>query len=173
MLVTARAEQNGGYSFDKFDKLSTVWYDTVMWYITSGTLQGVSGKEKIHEAFFELYDSWVQQTGRHPDLGILGAASKYGFNYTPANTTFFMPECYLFEDKRIPKMSHDFDSPYDYFASLFDGLPDVEKALTLVTTPQDDILNDGLIDAPNSREDYWDDTIEVPEEFFLNEPSEK
>ena len=140
-----------------------------MWYITSGVLQGVSGKERMAEGFIELYDAWVQSTGHHPDLGVLGAASKDSFSYSPENTFFFLPEWVLFEGKRIPRMSHDFESPQDHMASLFEeGLPDLDTALGIVRSPQDAILDENIIDAPNSREDVWEDVIEVPEDYWNN-----
>lgn len=135
-----------------------------MWHITSGEIQGISGKECLHEAFVDLFDAWISQTGHFPDLGVLGVGSEEGFQYTPENTEFFLTEWALFGAKRIPKMSHGFDSPQEQFLSIFNKIPDLDEALEF-TKRQDAILDENSIDAPNSREDEWADVIEVPDDY--------
>lgn len=136
-----------------------------MWYIKSGALQGVSGRDALNEAFIELFDLWVAQTGHFPDLGVLGAASQESFDFAPHNSTFFITEWMLFNGKRIPKMSHEFESPQEHMASLFEKWPELDDALALVEHGQDEVLEADIIDAPNSREDFWDDIIDVPDDY--------
>lgn len=140
-----------------------------MWYIKSGQLEGISEQESMIDAFVELFDSWIKQTGHFPDLGILGVGSTESFEYTPTGSFFFLTEWLLFETGRIPKMSHGFENAHEHMLSLFDeGLPDAQKAWRIVNAGQDEILSASVIDAPNSREDYWDDTIDVPENYQFN-----
>jgi hypothetical protein len=137
-----------------------------MWYIESGALKAVSYKRTLGEAFIEAFDSYVNTTGHFPDLGVLGAASVQGFDFKPESTIFFITEWALFNAKRIPRMSHDFADVNEHMASLFeDNLPGLEEIKALVSHPQDEILDAEEIDAPNSREDFWDDTIEVPDDY--------
>jgi len=135
-----------------------------MWYISSGELRGISGRVHLHEAFLDIFDTWVKQVGRFPDLGVLAAASREGFNFNENNTSFVLTEWLLFQSKRIPRMSHEFPTPQEHFLSLFQKIPDLGDALAL-TSRQDAVLDDDTIDAPNSREDVWDDTIEVPDDY--------
>jgi hypothetical protein len=140
-----------------------------MWYIRSGALQGVSRAENWEEAFIELFDAYLAQTGRFPDLGILGAASQAGFDFQADNTSFFLSEWALFMAKRIPKMSHEFNSPQEHMASLFEAWPGLDEALKLAESGQSEILEAKVIDAPNSKGDNWvdewDNVIEVPDDY--------
>jgi len=135
-----------------------------MWYISSGELKGISGRPHFHEAFLDVFDTWVKQIGHFPDLGILAAGSQDGFEFNENNTIFVLTEWLLFQSKRIPKMSHDFPTPQEHFLSLFQKVPELADALAF-TVRQDAVLDDNEIDAPNSREDVWDDTIEVPDDY--------
>lgn len=136
-----------------------------MWYIESGAIKGVSYEKSLEAGFLELFDAYIKQTGHFPDLGVLGAASTQGFGFTPGNTTFFMTEWALFKAGRIPKMSHGFDSVAEHWESLFEGLPDIDDIKGLVEQRQDAILDAEYIDAPNSREDVWDNVIEIPDDY--------
>jgi len=137
-----------------------------MWFVTSGELKGTSSQPTAGEAFIELFDYWIKAHGHHPNLGVLAAASRQGFDYNILNTTVFSTEWVLFEAKRIPRMSIEFDSMEEYVASLLDGeKPVIEQVLNLAYSEQDAILNETEIDAPNSRIDYWDDVIEVPDDY--------
>lgn len=139
-----------------------------MWYVKSGQIQGVSNKEILGEAFIELFDVWVKQTGHFPQLGVLGAGCQNEFTFRADNTMFFSPEWTLFAAKRIPRMSIECETPQEFFASLFDTLPPLDVALELVNHAEDEILEADTIDAPNSRENFWDDVIEVPEGYEFN-----
>ena len=139
-----------------------------MWYIQSGAIKGVSWKPTLDEAFLELFDNHLKRVGHFPDLGILGAGSTQGFDFKPGSTDFFLTEWMLFNAGRIPRMSHEFETAKEHWESLFEGLPDVDALKGLVEHGQDAILDEDKIDAPNSREDVWDDVIDVPEGYEFN-----
>ncbi len=166
MLVTRKRVQNGGYSFDKFDIQTFSCYYNVMWYVQSGAVKGISWQKTLADAFIEVFDNHIKQTGHFPEIGVLGAGSTQGFNFKIDNTVFFITEWALFEAKRIPRMSHEFSSVREHWESLFeDNLPRFDEIKSLVCEHEDAVLDDKFIDAPNSREDFWDDVIEVPENY--------
>ena len=137
-----------------------------MWFVTSGEIKGTSSQPTAGEAFIELFDYWIKAHGHYPNLGVLAAVSNEGFDYNIFNTTIFSTEWVLFEAGRIPRKSIEFDTMEEYVASLLEsGVPVIDQVLNLAYNEQDAILNETEIDAPNSREDYWDDVIEVPDDY--------
>ena len=138
-----------------------------MWYVQSGAIKGVSWQRTLQDAFIELFDNHIKQTGHFPELGVLGAASTQGFDFNPENTTFFISEWALFEGKRIPRMSHEFSNVREHWEALFaaDELPNIANIKAMVYEREDSVLDAETVDAPNSREDFWDDTIEVPDNY--------
>ena len=51
-----------------------------MWYIQSGDLRDMSAKETFTDAFGEVFDKFFTKEGRLPDLGVITAGSKVGFD---------------------------------------------------------------------------------------------
>jgi hypothetical protein len=102
-----------------------------MWYIESGDLRGVSGKETLQEAFLDVWDSTVNTSG-YPILGVIAAGSQKSFEYeSDPDTLFFIPDLLLDKFGRSKKQ----DST-------------------------ESVLDAEFIDAPNSREDCWPDVID-------------
>lgn len=141
-----------------------------MWYVQSGEVKGTSWERTLEKAFLEVFDAHVKRTGHFPQIGVLGAGSTQGFEFRLDDTVFFITEWALFEAQRIPRMSHDFSNVKEHWETLFENeLPDQDKLKALVSEREDAVLDDDTIDVPNSREDFWDDTIEVADDYVWPE----
>jgi hypothetical protein len=105
------------------------------WYIESGELKGTSQKENLGEAFIDVLDIIEAETEHLPNLGVIGMASKVGFDFeADEDTLFFLVIPILSTHGKILQ-------------------PEERKLL------EDDVLNAEFIDAPNSTVDRWDDVV--------------
>lgn len=131
-----------------------------MWYVESGDLKGISEKPTAQEAFIDIFDAVTARENRPPHLGVLAVASTKGFDFEKdTDATFFMPEWPLRETGRI-KTPVDVLSPQEELANVLRGA-DRANVEQLVRVWPDAVLDAEYIDAPNSREDFWDNVIDA------------
>lgn len=102
-----------------------------MWYFISGDLMGQSLKDNLEEAFKDVIEIAAVKEGRYPHLGIITEASKKGFDMDSDDDALFCLTHFLLEKVGMTK------------------------------APDDSILDEEFVDAPNSRENHWDDVIDI------------
>jgi len=130
-----------------------------MWYVESGDLKGVSGKETLEDAFVDVFDAIVAREGRPPHLGVLAVGSTKGFDFEKdSDASFFLPEWPLRNAGRIKKPVEAV-SPVEELMEILNEVKR-EEVPQLVRVSPDAVLDAEYIDAPNSREDFWDDVID-------------